>query len=246
MSRLVLIFLLLTGMAFPVWSQVRLLVATDSWPPFRIDAGADKFTGLDIDLLAELSRRTGIVFDIQRYPWARALSEMETGHVDMMTGLAFSDERAKFIDYIRPSYYSCHPAIYGPQKIADSVKTYADLGKYSVGYVLGSKYFEPFDSDQTQQKKSYTTEDQLMKVALRGRQELFVGTDCQVDYDLKLRELSAQVHKAPFRPEHTTELFMGFSRLSPNLALKSKIEQAVQQMQDDGTVLRMASIYLEQ
>ncbi|WP_457787976.1 transporter substrate-binding domain-containing protein [Pseudomonas sp. PL-6] len=33
---------------------------TDLWPPFRMQGASGELQGLDIDLLAELSRRTGL------------------------------------------------------------------------------------------------------------------------------------------------------------------------------------------
>jgi len=48
-----------------------LRVMTDLWPPFRLEGENGQLQGLDIDLLNELSRRTGLRFDVQRAPWAR-------------------------------------------------------------------------------------------------------------------------------------------------------------------------------
>jgi polar amino acid transport system substrate-binding protein len=245
MVRLLVLFLLLIGQVSSTWSQEKMVVATDSWPPFRISAGGDHFVGLDIDILQELSQRTGIVFEIRRYPWSRALMEMQNGSVDLMTGLAFSKERAQFIDYLSPSYYACHPAFYGLFGVADTVKSYADLGRWSIGFVRGSRYFDSFDDDQKLHKKRFVTEEQLMNVALLGRVDLFIGTDCQVDHDLKRRGLSNQLKKSPFRPDHTIKLFIGISQRSTKLLLKRQIEQTLQKMLDDGTVRRLSSAYLE-
>lgn len=45
-----------------------LRVMTDLWPPFRMDDENGQLQGLDIDLLAELSRRTGLHFEVPRAP----------------------------------------------------------------------------------------------------------------------------------------------------------------------------------
>ncbi len=37
-----------------------LRVMTDLWPPFRMESESGELQGLDIDLLAELSRRTAL------------------------------------------------------------------------------------------------------------------------------------------------------------------------------------------
>jgi len=47
---------------------------TDLWPPFRMLKEDGHLQGLDIDLLNELSRRTGMRFEVRRAPWARGLA----------------------------------------------------------------------------------------------------------------------------------------------------------------------------
>jgi hypothetical protein len=59
--------------------------ATDDWPPFRISTEKG-FTGLDLDLIGELSRRIGTKIDVFKMPWGRALASMESGAVDLPTG----------------------------------------------------------------------------------------------------------------------------------------------------------------
>ena len=82
-----------------------LRVMTDLWPPFRMLKEDGQLQGLDIDLLNELSRRTGMRFDVQRAPWARGLAALEQGTADMMTGLAKTPERERYIRYLDAPYY---------------------------------------------------------------------------------------------------------------------------------------------
>ena len=51
-----------------------LRVMTDYWPPFRIEGADGRISGLDMDLLAELEKRTGLRFEVHRAPWARGLA----------------------------------------------------------------------------------------------------------------------------------------------------------------------------
>ncbi|MCE0557649.1 MULTISPECIES: transporter substrate-binding domain-containing protein [unclassified Motilimonas] len=207
------------------------IVATDEWPPFRISI--DKkggFTGFDIDLLQALSAKTGIQFNVKRYPWARALSHMEIGQVDMMVGLAKTAEREQFIDYIPTSYYHCRPAFYTQKDIPKPINSYQDLYFYRVGYVLDSAYFEPFDSDDAMVKHGVPTEIQLLRMAKKGHLEVFIGTDCQVEYEINKRGLWQQLSKAAYQPKQDLALYIGFSKLSNHRYLSSKIEQALKEL----------------
>jgi polar amino acid transport system substrate-binding protein len=82
-------------------TETRITVATDEWPPFRIATRSKKFEGFDIDLLQSISEITDLTFAVKRYPWARALKQLKQHKVDMMTGLAYTDKRASYINYIR-------------------------------------------------------------------------------------------------------------------------------------------------
>ena len=87
-----------------------LRVVTDYWPPFRMAGRDGRVEGLDIDLLEELQRRTGVQFEVRRQPWARALEDMRRGQADLMTGLVRTAEREQYIDYLQPAYHACTAA----------------------------------------------------------------------------------------------------------------------------------------
>lgn len=221
-----------------------LRVAVDNnWPPFRMSDAQGQLRGLDFDLLDELSRRTGLRFEIQVVPWARTLAAMRNGQVQMMTGLARTAERETFIDYLQPSYYSCSPRFYGPPQRAEAITEYAQLRGPRIGYVLESAYFQAFDSDSELTKVGVKNEQQLLQMQLRGRVDLLVGTDCQLDYQLRDPALGSRVVKLAYRPDSTTELFIGFSRQDARPREEELIGTALRQLLDEGWVTRAAARY---
>ncbi|MBC9249306.1 ABC transporter substrate-binding protein [Pseudomonas alcaligenes] len=213
------------------------------WPPFRMSDDSGRLQGLDIDLLDELSRRTGLQFEIQVVPWARALADMRSGHTQMMTGLARTSEREAFIDYLQPSYYACSPRFYGPPPQAAAITEYAQLRGPRIGYVLDSAYFQPFDADASLTKVGVKNEQQLLQMQLRGRVELLVGTDCQLDYQLRDPELARSLVKLAYRPQSTTHLYIGFSRESPRPREQALIGTALRQMLEEGWLEQTAARY---
>lgn len=219
-------------------------VAIDNnWPPFRMSDAAGELRGLDIDLLDELSRRTGLRFEIQVVPWARALAALRNGQAQMMTGLARTADRETFIDYLQPSYYACSPRFYGPPQQAEAITEYAQLRGPRIGYVLESAYFHAFDTDSGLTKVGVKNEQQLLQMQLRGRVDLLVGTDCQLDYQLRDPALASRVVKLAYRPESTTELFIGFSRQDARLREQALIGAALRQMLDEGWLKQAAARY---
>lgn len=83
----------------------------DSWPPFRI-INDKKYSGIDFDLLNELSKRMNLKLKIKEYPWSRSLLNMKNGKVDIMIGVAKRTERALYMQYLTMPYYTCSTVFY--------------------------------------------------------------------------------------------------------------------------------------
>jgi len=80
----------------------------DYAPITFVDENGDA-AGLDIDILKTVSRRRNIEFRYQLSSWDSALHYIQTGKIDIITGIIFSEEREKFVDFTVPihtEYYS--------------------------------------------------------------------------------------------------------------------------------------------
>ncbi|MCZ4321175.1 substrate-binding periplasmic protein [Pseudomonas anguilliseptica] len=243
MRRAWLALLLLLGAPLQAEEPPALLVMTDIWPPFRMQEGDGALSGLDIDLLDQLSQRTGLRFEVQRAPWARGLAALQNGKADLMTGLAKTPEREGYIHYLPQPYYACAPRFYAAPAQAKALQSYSQLASLTIGHVLESAYFEPFDSDQQLRKTAVNTENQLLEMLVRGRLQVVIGTDCQVDYELRDARWNGRIVKAVFQPEARTDLYIGFSRQRALQAEYRQVTEALAQMQAEGWITMAAQRY---
>jgi len=96
------------------WGLFSAYVATEVWPPFRIISPEAKhgFSGIDIDILEKLEHHLDVTITVRHYPFARALQMIEEGSADIITGVAYTDDRAKFISYVPTSYFDVNPVFY--------------------------------------------------------------------------------------------------------------------------------------
>lgn len=86
------------------------IVGGDSdYAPFSFIDKSGKASGLDIDILKAVSAEGKIKFNYQLTSWDSALAHIESGKIDIITGIIFSEERERFVDFTTPihtEYYS--------------------------------------------------------------------------------------------------------------------------------------------
>lgn len=247
-----LLFLLSIALLFSFLSpylshsqDTRIIMVTEEWPPFRIsdDASPSGFSGIDIDIAEKLSQALGIPIEIQHHPWARALELIRSGQVDIITGVAYSKERERFMYYVPVSYCSVRPVFYTLKGKGALIQSYEDLYGPSVGYSLNSVYFEPFDSDAKINKTGLSTEAQLLKVLALGRIEIIIATDPNISYEISRLGYRDVLEPAEYQPLEKTGLFIAVSRKSKALALAGDIEEALRRLMEEGTVEKIISSY---
>lgn len=220
-------------------------VVTDYWPPFRINTKTGRLTGIDRDLMDEIGKRMGVSFTWHRRPWVRCLLEIEHGLADVMTGVAKTPERAKYIHYSDTAYMTLSPAFYVHKDTgADAITHYEDLKKFSIGYTRGSAYFKRFDNDDTLNKKPGNDEEMLIEMVREKRWDTLIGTDAQVEYDLSLRELRGTIVKAAYKPDSAIKLYLGISKRSPLMNRMEELNRVLERILSDGTFQKICEKYL--
>lgn len=222
------------------------VIGTDPWPPFTImEKGVP--SGIDVDFLKEIEKRLpDVTFRFEEIPWVRALHYMETGKIDAITGLAKRPDREKYITYTSPPYYSdCSSRFYMRKGLGQYIKQYEDLYDFEVGYVVNSAYFDPFDTDEKLNKYSVTHEEQLLKMLGNGRLDVIIGTNCQVDYDIKLSGLLGRFEQAEYRPGNNVHLYLGLSKKSAITEILPQLNQVIQQLKDEGVIDKIAEKYFK-
>lgn len=242
---LVCFVVILPCMSYADTGGQRLIMVTEVWPPYRMKANGETlgFQGIDIDITAALSERLGIPIEIQARPWARALAMMQSGQADLITGIAHTEKRAKFLDYLSPAYSAVRPTLYARKGLGRTVKSYEDLYGLSIGYSLHSSYFERFDNDLQLKKIGLVTELQLLKVLSLGRLDVIIGTEPNLSYDILMHNFADKVERTAYRPPDKTALYFALSRKSSFALRRDEIEQAFQSLIDDGTVAKILAQY---
>jgi polar amino acid transport system substrate-binding protein len=159
-----------------------------------------------------MADRLALRIEVERHPFARCLEMLRTGDADLITGIAYTDERAEYIEYIPTSYWSVCPAFYTQTGRGAEIADYDDLYGYTIGYSLDSAYFEPFDSDTRLDKLGVSTEGQLLQMVALGRIDVTIGTEPNLGYDIARAGLRDELEPTAYAPDVATALYFGVSR----------------------------------
>lgn len=119
-------------------------------------------------------------------------------------------------------YSGVRPVFITLKSRASDISTYEDLHGPSIGYSMNSVYFEPFDSDPKIKRVGFSTEAQLLKIAVLGRIDVIVGTDPNIPYEIMRLDYGDRLAPTAHQPSETSPLYFAISRKSQALGLADK------------------------
>jgi len=113
-SGLITILLLFTGMP-SLWAEPRVVrVGAFNYYPgiFKDQDGGIK--GFYVDALAEIAQRENIRFEYVYGSWGEGFERLKAGEVDVLTSVAYTPERAVFMDYAKTPLLTVWGELYAP------------------------------------------------------------------------------------------------------------------------------------
>lgn len=121
-------------------------------PPYMI--GADKedstLSGIDIEIMNEISKRAGFQIEYIRCPWVRALELIKSGKADLLSSVYKRPDREEYMIFFdRPFLNELPIAFYFRKDSGIKISKYSDLYNYkNIAVLRGASYFPKFDSDK--------------------------------------------------------------------------------------------------
>ncbi|HXK41430.1 MAG TPA: transporter substrate-binding domain-containing protein [Anaerolineae bacterium] len=81
--------------------QVLLVRGDHQYPPYEFLKNGQP-TGFNVELFQAVARVMGLNVQISLGPWAEVRAQLENGEIDALTGMAYSPERDKLVDFTTP------------------------------------------------------------------------------------------------------------------------------------------------
>jgi two-component system sensor histidine kinase EvgS len=127
----ILILSFLISFSGPLYSeQTEIIVGGDhNYPPYEFLKN-DQPSGFNVELLKEASKLAGYDGVFRLTPWDKAVKDLETGKIDAITGMYYSEERALKFDFSLP-YILVSSGVFVPEN--SPVKSLKDLEGLIIG-----------------------------------------------------------------------------------------------------------------
>ena len=87
---------------FSLSSQQSIKIRVTDYPPQYYQDSRGNWKGLDVELANALVKEAGMVPQFAPLPWSRALSDLKSGSLHIMTNLSKTEERSQFVNWIGP------------------------------------------------------------------------------------------------------------------------------------------------
>lgn len=121
----------------------RVRLVCDIWPPYQLKADS-VITGMSVEIVQAVYKRLGYdEFEIQAYPWMRAMDAVRFAEADALLSANYTEERSRYLSYPEEPLFESPWIVW--TKAGSSILTMEDLKGKKVGVVLGYSYTEEFN-----------------------------------------------------------------------------------------------------
>ncbi|GAB6137530.1 transporter substrate-binding domain-containing protein [Halanaerobaculum tunisiense] len=204
-----------------------------TYPPFNFENDAGELAGYDVEVAQEIAQRIGYQVEFVPTKWSGMFGALEARKFDLIVNqVAITPERKEKYAFTEPYVYS------GAQLIVregqDDINSLEDLKGKKVGVGAGSNYRQivnDFDKHNEIEVKTYEVLlDTLNDVAI-GRIDAALNDKLVAGINIQKTDLDLKLAGEPVK-----EVVNGIVLRKDNDQLLNKINGALQEMKQDGTL----------
>lgn len=220
---------------------------TETFPPYNFYYQND-VVGINSDVLAKACLVAGVKCSFTLLPWQRSMKEVESEANRGIYSTSRNPQREERFVWVGPIVYSnsCFYRLKSRQEV--SVRNNDDLKNYTVGISRGDIYEMVLKGMGLKEREHYLTYSQKhqdVTMFKRGKLDLMIGSS------LTLTSQLAVVGLTPNDVEPVLELnddtlggnYLALNKNTDN-AIVTKLQQALDQMKQNGEVERIVSKYV--
>lgn len=209
------------------------------WQPFSYHDSSNTLVGYDVEVGQNIAKRMGVDADIVEAAWDGLFAGLSSGTYDIViNGVDITEERQKTFDFSDP--YAYDHTVLVTKKDNNDIQTFEDLKGKKTANSIGSTYMELGESYGAT-VSGVDTLAETMELVLNGTVDATINAQTSVqDYLKTTGETNLQVVAVS---EDATSYAIPLVKNDDNQSLKAAINQALQDMRDDGTLAQLSQKY---
>lgn len=216
----------------------KLLVGmSGQYPPFAYRESGGQLIGFDVEITAEVARRLGVEVEYVTMPFKGLMAALDSGRFDLIANqMGITAERLERYAFSTPYVQSVNQLLV--HKENNEINSLADVKGKKFAASQGSNY-EKYLLDAGADVEYYTSNGTIYTDIAAGRIDGSMNDRLQIAYmvkssNLPLKGVGEETDKSPvalmFRKEGSTTLV-------------EAVNQALDEMQKDGTYLRISETW---
>lgn len=242
--RAVLAGVLTCPLAMAQGGVAPLVVVGDvAFPPYSyLEAGQPR--GIDVELMQELSRRTGVPLQLSLQPFKRVIESLRSGSVDAAMAVLHSAEREAFALYAGVLHTSTY-VLFVPRGAEFAFSGVESLRGKRIGKVRGFFISEAFEAEVAAGRivlEEAASSDQTLRMLLAGRVDAFSGQSVVTRYYAREAGVLDKITALPqvLTPDRPSHLVLSRASAWPDkVRWAERFRQVLDAMHRDGTVARI-------
>ncbi len=230
------------------------IVGDDDFPPFSFIDQNQQASGIDIEILQELSKRMGIKINIELVPWKRLLQTTKNGTILGSFSLFKTPERESFSLFTHPLHYSTFKLFTAKNNIIKFENIHDLYGKrigIEAGFVISNEFDEASRQGYINLVEIFNFDDAFRRL-VKGGIDAFVGNDLVIKYKLKNEynenKSISTIVSLPKPLKKSRGAFLVLSKKFPledKLKWQAKITETLKSMEKEGVSLNIIKKYMQ-
>jgi polar amino acid transport system substrate-binding protein len=201
----------------------------------------DRIVGAAPTLVETIAKDLGIPLS-SKYEgtWAEAQEATREGKADMIVGVYYNDDRAQYLDYVRPAFIYDPVVVFVAKDRKFSFKDQQDLIGKKGATNKGESYGTAFDAFMKDKLTVTRTDgiDAAFEALLKGNVDYVIAGFYPGDAEAERSGIEDKV-EALEPGLLSAEMFVAFSKKSPCAAMVSKFGEGVTKLTTDGSFHKM-------
>lgn len=240
--------LLCLGLAFSgvaAWS-CELRITWKHEPPYQYEDEQHRLSGLQIEVARAVLARLHCRLLPVELAFARAMTELEAGRVDIVPGVLPTAERERFARFSLPGVRTRNLVFLRSDPAGPPLATLDELhaADLRVGVERGTAYRAELKARLGRRLEEATSLASLLRMLHMQRIDAFVGDEYSTAYMAQQLGLTPFVRASAIVIDNEAPVY-AFSRLSVGAELVERFNAALEALRRDGTLTRLEARFLQ-